>query len=187
MRKSHIDYLKNMVASITLNDETPFVDNFLEIQPPLDSFQERTPFCVIGYNAVKNDVFRGSRPSERIVIQNETDKTIAYLTQKVNQVYLYQLDFWLNSPDDDILSNADSMGIIDQCLVYLYSNLRFTRIEYTIPLKIDVYAGQSGIITDPAGELGLYKLFIEVQFMDGIYLIEHKKTLADVEFKASFS
>ncbi|MCP5502625.1 MAG: hypothetical protein H7A25_22190 [Leptospiraceae bacterium] len=187
MRKAHIDYLKALAASITLNGENPFgSDNFYEIQPPLDSFQEKAPFCVIGYNAVNNVFYSGSRPSERIVIQNESNKTIALLTKIINQSFLYQLDFWLNSPDDDILSDITNMGIIDQSLVYLYDRLKFTRDEYSIPIKVEVNAGQSGIITDPAGELGLYKIYLEVIFLDGIYKIENRETLAGVQFTASF-
>ena len=55
MRKAHIDYLKSLAGAVVLDGVNPFVDNFFEVQPPLDSFQEKVPFCVVGYNAVQNN------------------------------------------------------------------------------------------------------------------------------------
>lgn len=185
MRKAHIDYLKSLAGAVVLDGVNPFVDNFFEVQPPLDSFQEKVPFCVVGYNAVQNNLDKRFKIQNRInpVYNDDGTKTLRYVKRHFSQRFVYQLDFWLDTPDADILSQAEDMGILDQSLLYLSSHPTITRVVNDVSIAIELDVGSSGIVTDPAGELGLYKLFLEVVFNDGLWEIVNEPSMAGVSIK----
>lgn len=125
---------------------------------------------------------------------------LVYLRQHFKQTFPYRLEFWLEDPAQDILSSRqplpveepedpeeeppvqaeNSYGLIDQALLYIAKNEFFAN---EVSGTVRVRAGASGLVTDPAGELGLYKLYLEIIFEDGLQEQEHIPTLAGAAFQ----
>lgn len=187
MRASHITYMKNLIASITVPPILPATvpsmlippERVLEVDPPLDSFQETVPFCVIKYVPMAPVVDgKRVRQLDSFVDANGV-KNLQYLRRHFSQEFRYSLNFWLEDPTMDVLSSGnfvtDEMGIMDQALMYLAKNLRFAT---TGQATVEVTPGRGALVTDPAGERGLYKIYIEVVFKDGLYETEIVPTLS---------
>jgi hypothetical protein len=72
-----------------------------------------------------------------------------------------------------------SYGLIDQALLYIASHEYFAN---EVSGTVRVVAGDSGMVSDPVGELALYKLYLEIIFEDGLQAQEHIPTLAGAAF-----
>jgi len=237
MRLSHVTYLRTLAAGLVLNGTQPFQSasapvtmtqsRFLEVEPPLNRFQELVPFCVLV--SLKPTNIRDGRRIEKLGKVEDPEPEIpeeeepedppeeppedppeeepepivptklVYLRQHFKQTFPYRLEFWLEDPAQDILSSREplpveepegpeeeppppaehSYGLIDQALLYIAKNEYFTN---EVSGTVRVRAGDSGLVTDPAGELSLYKLFLEIIFEDGLQEQEHIPTLAGVAF-----
>ncbi|EMJ34921.1 hypothetical protein LEP1GSC079_0236, partial [Leptospira interrogans str. FPW1039] len=72
MRKSHIDYIREMVESIRINGNVVIPsDRFFEYQPPLDGIQEKIPCAILKYSEPTNTLGRKIKYRlERIVRGN---------------------------------------------------------------------------------------------------------------------
>ncbi|MBE7413356.1 MAG: hypothetical protein HS129_15065 [Leptospiraceae bacterium] len=192
MRKIHIDYLKNLVAGIALGG-TSLVspERFLEIDPPTDRFQELIPFCIVKYLPVS------PVPNKRKVIRlsdriSGSDRYIRKLKQHFKMEYRYTLNFWLGEPELDVISapgktgsepliQPGDIGVIDQTLLYLATHQRILGDQKN---TIEIYPGRCAIVSDPAGELGLYKIYAEIVFSDGLHEIEENLSLTNAQTEA---
>ncbi|EQA62233.1 LIC10173 family protein [Leptospira alexanderi] len=180
MRKSHIDYIREMVEGIQIG-ETVLIppDRFFEYQPPLDGIQERIPCAILKYSEPTNTLGRKIKHRlERIVRGNSA--FLKNAVRHVKQEFRYTVDFWLNEPDADVVSTILNRGILDQCLLFV--SLR-TWIKTADGIPIEVRLGKTGLVDDPAKETGNYKLYAEVIFKDGLYTIEEEETLAGIELE----
>lgn len=180
MRRTHIDYLRDMVEGL-LQGEDPVInaDQFFEYQPPLDAIQEQIPCAILKFSEPTNSIAR--RVKHRLAkIVRGNDTFLKNAIRQIKQEFKYTVDFWLKSPDADVVSTVTDRGILDQCLLYIAKH-RWIQTNEGIP--IEVRFGKSGIITDPAKETGNYKLYVEVIFRDGLYTIEEEETLGGAELE----
>lgn len=193
MRSYHLDILKEIASSIDLDDQNPFrpsipVANsndklvwpnetvrFFEITPPIDAYEEKIPFCVVIQKPTRNQL--DARLSHRIspVYLSDGGKINRFLKRHFKQEFRYHLNFWIEKPDSELLSNVTDRGIIDQCLIYISNNSRTVNPQGAY-MGLDV--GPSGIVTDPAKKSSVYKVFVEIIIRDGLYSIEKQETLA---------
>ncbi|MCE9501287.1 MAG: hypothetical protein K8R21_12440, partial [Leptospira sp.] len=180
MRKSHIAYLKDLATKIKISDEFLIAeDKFLEIDPPLDRFQESIPFCVVKY--VATTPTRNKR-----IIKKLSDKDVdgvrnlRFLREHFKTDYRYSLNFWVSDPTKDVVSkpggdegedllSESDLGIIDQVLLYIAEHERFLSPQGK---DVEVSLGRCAIVADPAGEMGEYKVYVEIVFADGLHSIE---------------
>ncbi|MBW9233584.1 hypothetical protein JQK62_14945 [Leptospira santarosai] len=180
MRKSHIDYIREMVESIRIEGNVVFPpDRFFEYQPPLDEIQEKIPCAILKYSEPTNVLGRKIKHRlGRIVRGNSV--FVQNAVRHAKQEFRYTIDFWLNDPDADVVSSVLNRGILDQCLLFV--SLR-TWIKSEEQIPISVRLGKTGILDDPAKETGNYKLYVEIVFKDGLYTIEEEETLAGTELE----
>lgn len=186
MRSLHLTYIKALLGYITLSGQHPFAARFFEVRPPVESFEELVPFAVLAHRPGTNR--RDGRRFKRLANGSDANgrATARYLRREYDQVFSYQLDFWVKDPAPDVLSDprplagvsapplsTEDPGIIDQA-VYFMSKVRFFT-DGTVP--IIVTAGQFGTVDDPAGENALYKHFVQIEFRDGLYSVEEFPTL----------
>lgn len=206
MRYLHVQYLRLMAASISYDGRRPFVQTevsggllpmersgFLEIEPAQSRFVHGPyPFAVMYAMDVPHQ--RDGHFRRRIANGTNMDDgprrgtaTQRYLRRQFRSLHTYRMDFWVQDPADDVLSDPRPVqmqeiggpdvdagpGIIDQCLQFVASLPWFQ--DGANPIRVT--PGMSGIITDYAGELNAYKVFIEMKFEDGIYTIEERPTL----------
>lgn len=195
-------YLRLLAASVALGGDHPFqttapVDlkraGFLEIEPKHDRFMSgRYPFVVVYHLPTQHQ--RDGHRRRRIANGKEPDgrrqgaATQRHLRRQFKSRYAYRMDFWIQNPEDDILSDPRPMeshelsspveldrrpGIVDQCLQFIAEHPWFTDGEN----PIRVLPGASGIVTDPMRELSAYKIFLEVSFEDGLWTLETRSTL----------
>ncbi|EKR25784.1 hypothetical protein LEP1GSC087_0419 [Leptospira interrogans serovar Bataviae str. L1111] len=184
MRKSHIDYIREMVEGIKIG-EIPIIppDRFFEYQPPLDGIQEKISCAILKYSEPTNTLGRKIKHRlERIVRGNSVFLKNAVCHAK--QEFKYTVDFWLNEPDADVISSVVNRGILDQCLLFV-SLRTWIKSEEQIPILVRL--GKTGLVDDPAKETGNYKLYVEIIFKDGLYTIEEEETLAGVELEVEGS
>ncbi|MBE7439122.1 MAG: hypothetical protein HS115_11745 [Spirochaetales bacterium] len=202
MRQSHLTYLRTLAAGLILGGAQPFQAasnstdlaqaRFLEVEPPLAEFQELVPFCVVAEAGVKSE--RNGRRIEQLAKTDDEETgtaVLSYLRQHFRQEFKYRLEFWLEDPAEDILSSAvpldpeepepgHSYGLLDQALLYIAAHEYFAS---EVSATVRVHPGASGLVSDPAGELRLYKLFLEIIFEDGLCEQEHLPTFAGSEFQ----
>lgn len=169
-----------MVESIRIDGSAMIPpDRFFEYLPPLDQIQEKTPCAILKYSEPTNTLGRKIKHRlERIVRGNSVFFKNA--VRHVKQEFRYTIDFWLNNPDADVVSNVTNRGILDQCLLFV--SLR-TWIKAADGIPIEVRLGKTGLVDDPAKETGNYKLYVEIIFKDGLYTIEEEETLAGTELE----
>ncbi|EMO65296.1 hypothetical protein LEP1GSC132_0279 [Leptospira kirschneri str. 200803703] len=180
MRKSHIDYIREMVESIRINGNVVIPsDRFFEYQPPLDGIQEKIPCAILKYSEPTNTLGRKIKYRlERIVRGNSV--FLKNAVRHAKQEFKYTVDFWLNEPDADVISSVVNRGILDQCLLFV-SLRTWIKSEEQIPILVRL--GKTGLVDDPAKETGNYKLYVEIIFKDGLYTIEEEETLAGAELE----
>lgn len=184
MRASHITYIKSLIESIRdLSLETPTAlipaTKVFEVDPPMDQFQESVPFVVIKH--VPTEPVKDGRRKDRLPnVDIDSVKHIQFLKREYEMDFRYSLNFWFNDPTRDVLSSGNitssELGILDQTLIYLVENERYLGASGE---TIHVAPGRCSLVTDPAGELGLYKIYIEVIFKDGLYRVDQVPTLAN--------
>lgn len=182
MRKSHIDFLREMVTNIEIAETIVFPpDKFFEYQPPLDQIEEKIPCAIIRFSEPTNVLGKKIKLRlEKIVRGNLA--FIKYAVRHAKQDFKYTIDFWMNSPEADVGSTILNRGILDQCVLYV-SQRKWFKTEEQIPIRVRL--GKSNVVDDPAKESGNYKLYLEVIFNDGLYTIEEEETLSGVELEAA--
>lgn len=184
MRKSHITYIKALIASIqNLSLDVPIAlidpEKVFEVDPALDKFQEHIPFVVIKH--VPTQPISDGRRIDRLPNQViDSIKNLQYIKREFQMDFRYSLNFWFEDPTNEVLSSGDisssELGILDQALIYLYENERYLGESGE---TIQVEPGRCSMVTDPAAELGLYKIYIELIFKDGLFRVEQVPTLAN--------
>jgi hypothetical protein len=188
MRASHITYIKSLIESIRnleLEEPTPLIPatKVFEVDPPLDQFQESVPFVVIKHvpTLPKKD---GRRIDRLPNVDIDSKKHLEFLKREYEMEFRYSLNFWFNDPTKEVLSSGNittsELGILDQSLIYLVENERYLGASGE---TIHVEPGRCSLVTDPAGELGLYKIYIEVIFKDGLFRVDQVPTLANGQFE----
>ncbi|WP_061246737.1 LIC10173 family protein [Leptospira noguchii] len=184
MRKSHIDYIREMVENIRIESNVMIPpDRFFEYQPPLDEIQEKIPCAILKYSEPTNTLGRKIKHRlDRIVRGNSVFIKNAVCHAK--QEFKYTVDIWLNNPDADVISSVVNRGILDQCLLFV-SLRTWIKSEEQIPILVRL--GKTGLLDDPAKETGNYKLYVEIIFKDGLYTIEEEETLAGIELEVEES
>ncbi|TGM88497.1 LIC10173 family protein [Leptospira licerasiae] len=182
MRRTHIDYLRSMVEGLVQGED--FVipsDRFFEYQPPLDSIQEKIPCAILKASEPTNSIARKVKRRLAKIVRGR-DTFLKNAVRQIKQEFKYTVDFWLETPDADVVSTVTERGILDQCLLFVAEH-RWIQTDEGIP--IEVRFGKNGIITDPAKETGNYKLYVEIIFRDGLYTIEEEETLGGAELEES--
>ncbi|EMF79936.1 hypothetical protein LEP1GSC188_1433 [Leptospira weilii serovar Topaz str. LT2116] len=180
MRKSHIDYVREMVEGIRIDGNAVIPpDRFFEYQPPLDTIQEKIPCAILKYSEPTNTLGRKIKYRlERIVRGNSV--FLKNAVRHAKQEFKYTVDFWFNAPDADVISSVLNRGILDQCLLFVSFR---TWIKTAEGIPILVRLGKTGLVDDPAKETGNYKLYLEIIFKDGLYTIEEEETLAGTQLE----
>lgn len=193
MKQHHITYMKTMVEGITINSENLFSGKFYEIVKPLKNIQHSTPSCFVVYGKADNMLEKNSAstPLKRLdsIIDVVTGKKyIRSIERQSKQNYTYTLNFLVHDPAPDILSTIASKGIIDQCISYISTN---RKPKYNVPIPADLVTyqefqemelnceldvGSSGFSTDLI-EDGIYIIYLDVIFRDGVYLLKEEQTL----------
>ncbi len=194
MRKTHIDYLRTMVESVSLSGQQIFSSNptqkqgkFLETYPPLDLFQRILPICVINSVRVNDNLdSRYTIENRRKVIERLPDKIDTYgnrilrtLQEEFKQEFRYVLHFVVKDPSKDILSNVNERGILDQCKIYISQNPKFlSKVEENsnIGYFVSVDVVSSELITQFATD-GIYILSLEILFRDKLFTISEEPAL----------
>ncbi|MDI7196297.1 LIC10173 family protein [Leptospira santarosai] len=182
MRKSHIDFLREMATSIEVDETILFPpEKFFEYQPPLDQIEEQIPCAIVRFSEPTNVLGKKIKTQlEKIIRGNSV--FIKYAVRQVKQDFKYTIDFWMNDPQTDVGSTVANRGVLDQCLLFV-SQRKWFKTEEQIPVRVRL--GKSNVVDDPAKETGNYKLYLEVIFNDGLYTIEEEETLAGTELEAA--
>ena len=102
------------------------------------------------------------------------------MRQLYKQNHSYRLEFWLRDPADDILSSLELPGIIDQALAYAHSK-RVIADETGACIMVE--PGLASVVKDPIQDTGLYYVFLELIFQDGLHRIEEAETFSDAQVK----
>ena len=199
MKRHHIEYLKTMVEQISIGDELIFTDKFYEIVKPLKHLQHSTPSCFVVYGKADNFLEKNAKvyplkKLDSIIDEVSGKKYLRSLERQSKQEYTYTLNFLVHDPAPDVLSSIGSPGILDQCISYVAANRKPT---YKVPVPSDyityqefqeielncmVEIGQSGFSTDLV-EDGIYIFYIDVKFLDGVYLLREEETLSGATFE----
>jgi hypothetical protein len=191
MRKVHLDYIKDLVSQVHLDGAYPFIpavttqeggeefydtdSKFFEITPSIDHFQELVPFCLVQQGRDRN--YEDNKLSHRLedIKPTPETKTKQYLKRHYIQEIPVTLEFWLDDPSSELLSESNDRGIIDQVLIYI-SNFKKVPNEHGVTMSVTTKS--SGVITDPSRDISLYKVFVEIVFTDGLYTKQEIATMA---------
>lgn len=191
--------MKAMVEGITIDSEHPFQGKFYEIIKPLKNIQHATPSCFVVYGKATNTMEKNSATTpvkrlDSIVSDTTGKKYLRSIERQFKQEFTYTLNFLIHDPAPDVLSGIATKGIIDQCLSYIYNN---KKPKYNVPIPSDyvtyqdfqdielnceVDVGQSGFSTDLV-EDGIYIIYLDVIFNDGVYLLKEEETLSGATFE----
>ncbi len=190
MRKSHIDYLRKMVESVVIDGIHLFAPEpdskkqgkFLETYPSQDSFQRLLPLCVINSVRINDNLDARQNTETRVkivdkiepILDLEGNKILRTARTDFKQEFKYTLHFLVKNPTRDINSDIDSLGILDQCKLYISENPKtqsrvlipagsISTDNLTYPIGVDVTGSE--LITQYAGE-GLYILALDIIFRD---------------------
>jgi hypothetical protein len=201
MRRTHIDYFRELCDSIKLEkdkvDFFPFKDRFLEVYPAEQELIEEFPCAVLVLKSLKNNLDARFKEKNRIepVFRDKT-KYNRYFVKHFKQEYSYEIHFWIKDPSFDIFSTPEKMGILDQALLYISRNTTRTyKPDYDgikeIEFRIDV--GDSSLETGSVSSKSVYQITLGVIVRDGLYTIEEEETISgytlqiedpvDVEYK----
>lgn len=195
MRKSHIDYIRAMAESVSIDSQNLFAPEpgkrqgkFLETYPSIDLFQRILPICVV--NSVRvNDNLDGRytlenrrKLSDRLPTRTNPDgsKTFRTLVEEFKQEFRYVLHFIIKDPTRDLLSEIESPGILDQCKFYISQNPKFqakaiSDSEVFYNVYVDVVTSEH--ITQYAAD-GIYILSLEILFRDKLFTIKEEPALS---------
>jgi hypothetical protein len=183
MSEKHIEYMKSMCSGIVLDGATPFVSHppsslaqshFLEVRPPLDTFQELVPFVLCKHYPMQPG--RDGRRYERLA---RTGSALRFLRREYKREYRYRLDFWMHDPAQEILSNASEPGITEQIQLYLVSHERYLDGNKTVHVRL----GPSGFVEDPDGSSGLFYIYQEILFRDDLCVEEAAPSLSGANIR----
>lgn len=184
MRRSHIVYLKQMFESITSPPapEGGYGPRFLEIHPSLDEISQNLPCVVIGDVKTRNSMPDKTKMDYiELPFRNEADgsMTVRRLRRNFLQDYTYRIQFYMNDPSAELLSDDAIRGVIDQCLIFLSENQRFVNDQQAV---VRVESGESGMDTSMADE-GIYMVYLDVVMHDAYYSIgeNNKRKISAVQ------
>lgn len=178
MSELHIEYLKSLCSTISLDGQQPFVSaqpgdlaqgRFLETRPPLDKFQELIPCVVVQYYPLTPA--RDGRRAERL---DRSGDNLRFLRCEYQRQFRYRLDFWMNDPAQEVLSNQTEVGITEQIQLYVIAHERFMNQLSTVTVAL----GPSGLVEDPDRSNGLFYVYQEILFQDDLCLVEEVPSLA---------
>lgn len=193
MKRHHITYLKNLAESITLNGEQTFQDKFYETRLPVMRLDRKVPICFVTYQPNTNKLLVNINSEPKSIkrldsVEYEGKRYKRKLVQCSEQEFRYVLNFLVGDPSVDVLSEVANPGIIDQCVEYVAKN---RKQKYEIPAKvgsvteqlegtIELYAvvdvGQSEVSFE-YDEEGIFVVWIELIFRDGVYDVLELETL----------
>lgn len=201
MRKSHIDFLKSMVSSISFDGVPFFGDStsqakFMETYPPVDLFQSVIPICVIHSVKINDNLDGRQNPINRRkalgrispVTDSSGNRFLRSLWEDFKQEFVYILHFIIRDPTRDILSDVDKPGILDQCKRFISQNpstiskvilpanpVTSEPIDYSVAVDVST----SELISQYAAD-GFYILSISVIFRDKLVTLLEEPAL-DIE------
>lgn len=189
MRKVHIDYLKDMIKNVTIDGSQVIPDsNFLEIVPKVDKIIKSIPCCLVDDVRCETVSTKGETVSTQDITYNDI-KYIEEIKRLARQKFTYHLNIVVKDINADILSRPDKHGILEQCMLYVIEN---NKLIYLVAFPEDTIAknvyqdfqanalvefGKNyGIDTSMANQ-GVYIIYFDVIFADGLYEINEEKTL----------
>lgn len=193
MKRHHITYLKNIAESITIDGERQFQGKFYETRLPVMRLDRKVPSCFVTYqpNTNKLLVNENSTPANVKpvdIVEFEGKRYIRNLVKYSEQEFRYVLNFLIDDPTADVLSEITKPGIIDQVVEYVAKNRKLkyevparagsvtAQLEGTIELYAVVDVGQSEVSFE-YDEDGIYVVWIEIVFQDGVYDVDENPTL----------
>lgn len=176
MRAYHLDYMKALAESIYFEkdkvDIYPFKDRFIEIQPSENEIIEMFPCCVLSHNRTQNVMEKDTINRARLEpIERDGEKILRTLVRLFRQEYDYSLEFWISSPEFDLLSESEAPGILDQACVYIARN---RKIVLAGGLRVDVDSPESRVETGSVKTKNVYRFSLRIIFTDGIYELQEE-------------
>ncbi len=176
MKESHIKYMQELCASITLGADKPFSrERFYKIESAPDNWQQQIPFVICRHEEVR--IKRVGRRTQRLP---KKELQLRFVRQLYSQLHRYRLEFWLTDSTNDILSNSTTPGIVDQALAYLQGK-RVTSDETGASIRVE--PGIASRIKDTEHNTEQYYTFLELMFYDGLHQTEAVDTLSGTQFE----
>lgn len=182
MRKNHLEYLKGLVDSIVFEVEKkdffPFKDRFIEIQPGENEIIEMFPCCVLAESRVVHKMEKDNGMKSRLSpIVRDGIKYLRTLQRLYEQEYYYNLEFWIVSPEYEILSESTIPGIIDQACIYIAKNRKIQSQITDSVLVSEIEARESNTQTGSVKDKNVYRFSLKIVILDGIYELIEEKTI----------